>query len=134
MSLGSWHGCSACFPRSPALPSPQLFLPDQKTAQPGWETQPPPMQGQAGSSSPGATCHPGTAKVIPHPTAFPTPGIGTLGFPALINHFSSGAHSEHSSCTVPAVPSKSFLNKAQATRTPASNFVVSKSYCLVAIV
>lgn len=74
MSLGSWHGCSACFSHSPALPPPQLFLPYQQTAQPGWEMQSPPMQGQAGSSSPGATCHPDTAKVIPHSTTFPTRG------------------------------------------------------------
>lgn len=133
MSLGSWHGCSAYFPHSPALPPPQLFLPNQETAQLGWEMQPPPMQDQAGSSSPG---HSGTAKVILHPVAFPILGIGTLGSPALIGHFSSAAHTEHSSCTVPAVPSKSILNKAtrtQATRTLASNCVVSKPYCLAAI-
>lgn len=71
--------------------------------------------------------------VIPHPTAFPTLEIGTLGFPALINHFSSVAHSEHSSCEVPALPNKSILNKAWAMRMLASNCVVSKPYCLVAI-
>lgn len=127
MSLGSWHSCSACFPHSPALPPPQLFLPNQETAQPGWETQSLPMQGRAGSSSPGATCHPGKAKVI----RTLQPSLPLL--PALINHFSSGAHSQLSSCRVPAVPSKSFLNKAWATRTPASNCGVSKPYCLLAI-
>lgn len=133
MSLGSWHGCSECFPRSPALPPPQLFLPNQETAQRGWETQPLPMQGRDGSSFPGATCHSGIARVIPHPAAFPTPGIGTLGSPALLSHFSSAVHSEHSSCTVPVVPSKSILNEAWATRTSASNCVVSKPYSVVAI-
>lgn len=69
----------------------------------------------------------------PAPYSLPYPGDWHLGFPALINHFSSAAHSERSSCTVPAAPSRSILNKAQATRTPASNCVVSKPYCLAAI-
>lgn len=69
----------------------------------------------------------------PTPYSLPHPGDWHLGFPALINHCSSAAHSEHSSCTVLAAPSRIILNKAWATRMPASNCVVSKPYCLVAI-
>lgn len=106
MSLGSWHGCSACFSGSPALPPPQLFLPYRQTARPGWETQPPPMQGRAGSSSPGATCHPDTAKVTPQPSpAQKYQHPGSLAFPLRINRFTTGAYSKLSFfCAVSAIP------------------------------
>lgn len=137
MSLGSWHGCSACFSGSPALPPPQLFLPYRQTVRPGWETQPPPMQGRAGSSSPGATCHPDAGKVTPRPTTVPVPGYphpGALTFPLLINRFTSvPAPNVHFSAQSPLFPSKSTFNKGWTRRKPAGKYLVSKCYHLAAV-
>jgi len=106
MSLGSWHGCSACFSRSPALPPPRLFLWYQQTARPVGKRSL--RQCTAGRFLlPRATCHPDTAKVTPRPAAFPARASEpcTLACPVLINHFSSGAYSKHPFfCTVSAIP------------------------------
>lgn len=127
MSLGSWHGCSACFPRSAAIPP----KPGDSTARLGGA-----VSANAGPGwflLPRSDVSPRHSQSHPTPYSLPYPGDQHLGFPALMNHFSSAAHSEHSSCTVPAAPSRSILNTAWAMRMPASNCVVSKPYCLLAI-